>query len=167
MAELQEKTCRKCGETKPLPSFSRHPSCKFGRTNECKVCEREYSRAKYRRKRDQILRKQRERYRAKRDKINARLSNRRYDPVSAEKQRAREAVHWAVRSGRLDKPDACADCKERLSPHLIQAHHEDYSKPLEVHWLCSSCHGKRHRSADPQANRLSKLLPDSKEGEGQ
>jgi 5-methylcytosine-specific restriction endonuclease McrA len=28
---------------------------------------------------------------------------------------------------------------------LIHAHHPDHDKPLEVHWLCASCHGLEHR----------------------
>ena len=28
----------------------------------------------------------------------------------------------------------------------LEAHHQDYSRPLSVEWLCSTCHGLAHRS---------------------
>src|SRR5262245_37800524 len=40
------------------------------------------------------------------------------------------------------KKTLCADCGSTES----QRHHEDYTKPLDVIWLCRSCHLKRHQS---------------------
>jgi hypothetical protein len=55
---------------------------------------------------------------------------------------AHRLVHLALRSGRLVKPVSCDGCGlERR----LEAHHEDYSKPLEVRWLCRSCHRRLHR----------------------
>ncbi len=42
----------------------------------------------------------------------------------------------------LDRPDICSDCG--AVDVVIHGHHEDYSKPLEVIWLCVSCHMKLH-----------------------
>lgn len=36
---------------------------------------------------------------------------------------------------------SCADCGSADS----QMHHEDYSQPLVVTWLCRACHLRRHR----------------------
>ena len=31
----------------------------------------------------------------------------------------------------------------------VQMHHRDYNKPLEVEWLCKSCHVASHLISDP------------------
>ena len=57
-----------------------------------------------------------------------------------EKTRSRRAVSNAMRDGRLFKPDSCERCDSRPRG----AHHADYSKPLDVDWLCRPCHGAEH-----------------------
>ncbi|KKK81651.1 hypothetical protein LCGC14_2811270, partial [marine sediment metagenome] len=47
----------------------------------------------------------------------------------------------AIRDGRLERPTICPSCDVET---FIEAHHEDYSKPLEVKWLCDDCHRKEH-----------------------
>lgn len=58
------------------------------------------------------------------------------------KSEARYALNLAVRRGYVVRPPSCSRCgaQERLA-----AHHSDYSKPFDVIWLCSTCHGKEHR----------------------
>ena len=56
--------------------------------------------------------------------------------------RARQAVARACKSGKLSRPGLCSECGGACKPH---GHHEDYSKPLEVVWLCQGCHIERHR----------------------
>ena len=55
------------------------------------------------------------------------------------KVRAKEAVNYAKRTGLL-KAKPCEVCGEDTA----QAHHRDYSKPLEVQWLCTIHHGEAH-----------------------
>jgi hypothetical protein len=57
-----------------------------------------------------------------------------------EKYIARNAVNNSIRDGRLTR----LSCEECSNP-VTQAHHEDYSKPLDVVWLCVDCHMNRHR----------------------
>lgn len=57
------------------------------------------------------------------------------------KEQARSQMHHALRSGRLIRPAACEDCG-RVG--RVDGHHLDYSKPLEVEWLCRGCHNEAH-----------------------
>lgn len=54
---------------------------------------------------------------------------------SPEKYAARSAVSNAVRDGKLKK-SPCVHCGDPRA----QAHHNDYSKPLDVVWVCFKCH---------------------------
>ena len=55
-----------------------------------------------------------------------------------EKRSAQVAVSNAIRDGRLER-QPCEVCGEKA-----QAHHDDYSKPLDVRWLCPIHHGALH-----------------------
>src|SRR5208282_6622436 len=57
---------------------------------------------------------------------------------------AREAVDRALRRGKMTKPDTCSRCG---ASGVIEGHHSDYSKVLEVVWLCSPCHREEHGKA--------------------
>jgi len=69
-----------------------------------------------------------------------RLYKRKTKIQNPEKYFARQAVSTALRNGSL-KRQPCVICANDKS----QAHHEDYSKPLIVTWLCSKHHSQKHR----------------------
>ncbi len=56
------------------------------------------------------------------------------------KRRAVHAITNAVRDGRVIKLP-CIICGEIK----VEAHHEDYNKPLDVKWLCPKHHRRLHR----------------------
>jgi hypothetical protein len=58
----------------------------------------------------------------------------------------RKKVGWivsnAIRDGKLIRPETCSVPGCTAKPH---AHHEDYTKPLEVEWLCPAHHSMHHK----------------------
>lgn len=84
----------------------------------------------------------------------ARARKRRYADKQRfpEREAARLAVRRAVSRGEIARRTACESCA--ASPtridgvSAVHAHHDDYSKPLEVRWLCAKCHTAWHRKHD-------------------
>jgi len=66
--------------------------------------------------------------------------------------RARKAVEYAVRSGKL-KRQLCEKCGKSA-----QAHHDDYEKPLDVRWLCPVHHAVIHYPYVFDNRKLSSLV---------
>ena len=64
---------------------------------------------------------------------------------------ARQSVYKALRRGRLRKEPCC-----RCGSEHVQAHHADYTKRLEVTWLCAICHGLEHRK-DPKPSAVREM----------
>jgi ribosomal protein S27AE len=55
------------------------------------------------------------------------------------KEAARRATMYAIRVGKLVR-QPCEQCGAEPG----HAHHDDYSKPLDVRWLCRPCHTEHH-----------------------
>lgn len=69
-------------------------------------------------------------------------ANRAAEARSLQKRRARGVVRRAVEIGKLVSPKICSNCYFEKS---LDAHHRDYSAPLQVIWLCRQCHADIHR----------------------
>ena len=148
------KTCRGCLEEQPLSSFYRHAKMADGHLNYCKTCvkhrvsvhgktpdarlqERERKRGDPRRsERNKARYRSDPEYRAS---LRAWADRHRADPT---KRAATYATSNAIRDGKLLRPSACESCRCNCRP---EAHHEDYSRPLHVVWLCTSCHRRVHQ----------------------
>lgn len=66
-------------------------------------------------------------------------------PEIRHKIRARVNLQAAVRRGDLVRKP-CEKCGNPKS----HGHHENYFKPLEVRWLCVTCHAKEHTNQQPK-----------------
>ena len=151
----QPKRCGTCGLTKPASEFSViHKAKRKPRLHSrCKVCGVMESRAwavKNPEKRKAIWKAHAENNRAAyalgnkryyvRNRAERAAYQRAYRAGNPEKDDARHAVAYALQVGRITR----GPCEECGSVERVQAHHSDYSKPLEIQWLCAYCHGRKH-----------------------
>ncbi len=71
---------------------------------------------------------------------------------TASDQRCWGLTEKAIKRGRL-VPQPCESCGAtgRMADgrNKVQAHHDDYNKPLEVRWLCQEHHHEWHRNNAP------------------
>lgn len=62
--------------------------------------------------------------------------------MTADRDRARAVYAAAVAAGRLTRAARCSLCDGSRRP--IHGHHDDYSEPLAVRWMCAGCHSRHH-----------------------
>lgn len=135
------KKCFKCGIEKPLSEFYKHSAMADGHLNKCKECTKKDVKANYFSNHDHYQQyEQNRKQRSERKVFNFKCSQRRRQN-NPDKYKAQCAVNNAIRDGKLKK----SPCQICGSVKRVEAHHEDYSKPLEVIWLCLWCHRKIHK----------------------
>ena len=64
-------------------------------------------------------------------------------PAQRRKDNARSYANVYLRRGLIERKPC-----ERCGSENSQMHHEDYSKPLAVEWLCRKCHLAEHAGAN-------------------
>ena len=131
------KECSKCKKTKELTDFYRNQKSKDGRSSYCKDCDRLFCRRARANNLEAHRAVDRAYYARHRERIRAR--HRRNRELFPEKASANLKVKQALETRDLVK-QACEVCGDVKS----EAHHDDYSKPLDVRWLCHKHHMRVH-----------------------
>ena len=138
----ESKTCRGCGKIKHLEQFAKDHRNKDGQAALCKACDR----LRCKRYRESFPEKRAITCSCYRRRNPAKLAAYQRDlyrrsPAQRARCAAQAIAQNARRYGRL-VPGSCEICG---TTENIHGHHADYTKPLEVRWLCYLCHAKVHK----------------------
>jgi len=159
---------RSANQRKNDPEYHKNYADKYRKENRKRL--RDESRIRYYENRDERLKKDREWYAKNRLKIALRRKKERQNPIKKAKNRIRmrewrknnrhkfnlsvkkwqlanrhktnahARIHWAVEKGKINRSEYCEECMKFCK---TEGHHEDYSKKLDVIWLCRSCHASK------------------------
>ena len=154
--DIDMKICKKCGNNRKNSSFYK------SNNSTCKYCIIEYNKKyqdSYRVQKKESIKAYRTKYRAdNKDKLseyyrewyskNGRKRSSVYvekitewQENNPEKKAAAYAVNLEVSRGNIVRPTICSACGEKRK---VVGHHYDYERPLDVVWLCYSCHKFEH-----------------------
>lgn len=131
---MRLKICFKCEAELPISNFYKHPMMGDGHLGKCKACARYDVRENRKKRLDYYLEYDRKRSKNP-ERIRAIAAS-----EAPEKKSARLALRYAVSKG-IIKRKPCEVCGNVKS----EAHHDDYSKPLDVMWVCRKHHADIHR----------------------
>ena len=124
-----QKKCGACGVFREKSLFHRDKSRKDGLFRICKECSRMRAPRVW-----------------KKRPAEARRHNvKEYEEKNKNKVLAWKKLNQAIRTGSVVRWPVCAlpECDSTR----VQAHHADYSRPLDVIWLCQPHHKQIHRRA--------------------
>ncbi len=156
---MKSKKCFKCGIVKPLGEFYKHPQMADGYLNKCKECTKKDNRENRAKKLEYYQEYDRQRanlpkrVKARKEYINKikktgiyspmkKKSTKKYADKYPEKIKANQILNSNLMSEKIRKPSCCSICGKKEN---LQAHHSDYLKPIQVLWVCDSCHKMIHK----------------------
>lgn len=119
------KICSMCKKELHITEFNVDRSASDGLQAGCRSCHIEYK-AEYEKTNKSV--------------VAQRLSTYKWEFSNKEKKKAHRIVETAIKNGDLI-PESCEVC----SSLKVEAHHEDYSYPFKVNWLCRQHHRERHQ----------------------
>ena len=145
------KTCKQCEIKKPMTEYYAHKEMADGHLNKCKSCVRfrvlnntkenaDYYK-QYDKQRNMLPHRvaARKAYlQTEQGKLATKKAHKNYVKTFPLRRAASIIVGNALQNGRLKKLP-CLICGEKA-----EAHHPDYSRPLDVIWLCIKHHKETH-----------------------
>jgi len=161
--QIISKQCYKCKEIKSLSEFNKNRTRPDGHQHVCKNCQKKYYksdkykaiRKKYKQskkgkaatRRYKQSEKCKEYQRRYRQDDRGKARDKRYRLRYLQNDKAREAVKYAIQTGKLPRPDTlqCHYCGAQAQDYH---HHKGYEPQhwLDVVPICKKCHGKTRSS---------------------
>ncbi len=133
------KRCSKCSRELDESCFYAQKDCKNGLAPHCKDCA--LANAKMYRLLSLDKRRAQDRAYDVAHKEYRRMLKKAWREKNPAKDRASQTLRNAVARGKMKRSTVCEVCG---LGGKIHGHHPDYSKPLEVQWLCIRCHERAH-----------------------
>lgn len=163
------KKCKVCCKIKELCEFYKSKSNADGHSSLCKDCykikykeyykkniEKERLRSKKYTDKNRLNTSNREKiilingetyyqHWYKENKNNVNIRNKEWRDKNTLKTKAHYIVKKNIRNVLISKPSKCMSC---CLEKRLESHHNNYDKPLDIIWLCRSCHRRYHDSDD-------------------
>ena len=136
-----KRACSKCKEEKSLDRYDKDSSRMLGHSYVCKDCSRISHLKSYYANHDKHLAVKKSYYNNNKKYFQVKTVD--YRKRNPEKFLAGNLLRNAVRRGEIQRKP-CEECGDTKS----HGHHPDYSKPLEVKWLCVKHHMQIHRKVE-------------------
>lgn len=134
------KHCNSCNLDKDVSEFGKRTASPDGLAHKCKECQKAYDKARANNPERAAARK------AYSLTDEGKAAGIRAKKKWQEKNTVKRAAHIllgnAIRDGKIVKADVCECCDNTENLH---GHHDDYSQPLGVTWLCPKCHSDWHK----------------------
>lgn len=139
------KTCSACLQAKERDEFQKRAASVDGLTAACKKCLQARDKARYPGEKENRLASHKEYKKTPAGRAAYNRAHANWDDRNPERRKAQWKVSNALRDGRLQR-DPCHCCGDLE----VEAHHPDYSRPLDVVWLCIKDHKQLHEEHERQ-----------------
>jgi len=132
------KHCNSCETEKDESEFGKRKASYDGLSAKCRMCQKVYDKARN----NQEHRVEARAIYAQTDegRLSSNKAKAEYRKRNPNKSKSHAKVAREIRKGNLFKKP-CEKC-EGLEVH---AHHDDYSAPLNIRWLCAKHHSQWHK----------------------
>lgn len=140
------KECKRCGIIKDSDKFYVDKTTTSGLRGKCIECMSIERKMKPGVKEYDVIRNKRHARKKKRYEANKRRALK-----NPHKEQARAILQASLRYKKIARPISCYFCDKETK---LDGHHHDYKKPLDVTWLCRSCHTRLHMYLDKSGVKI-------------
>jgi hypothetical protein len=132
------KVCSSCGTEKPESEYTKRKASKDGLASACRECLKERDAKRYEKEREHRIARHKAYMATPQGKEAHKRATEKWKDANKVRRAAQIILGNALKYKTITR-QPCWVCGEKA-----EAHHPDYSRPLDVVWLCKKHHKEVH-----------------------